>query len=84
MKITCLRVASVLSILVLASAAGAQQPGLGPAAEKCAQDMKTHCSNAQQGGGSSRGCLERNHQKLSAQCKQALDPYGRSGPSRSR
>ena len=84
MKTTHLRVAGVLSFLVLASAAGAQQSGLGAAAEKCAQDLKTHCSSAQQGGGSSRACLERNHQKLSAQCKQALDPYGRGGPGRGR
>lgn len=68
------------SPLVLTSAAIAQQgrgqPGQGPVAANCAEDIGTYCPNTQHGDRSARNCLEQNRAKLSLSCRTALDTTG--------
>lgn len=55
----------------------------GPVAALCAQDIQTYCSGKGHGSRQTRTCLEANRDKLSAECRQALDTTGR-GKGRSR
>jgi hypothetical protein len=68
------------SALALAGTAIAQQgrsqPGQGPVAANCAEDIATYCPNTQHGDRSARSCLERNRSKVSAACRNALDTTG--------
>jgi hypothetical protein len=56
---------------------GRGQPGMGPVAEKCGDDLANFCPGIEHGAGASRGCLEKNITKVSAACKTALDSTGR-------
>lgn len=48
----------------------------GLVAAQCAQDIQTYCSGKSHGSRQIRTCLEANHDKVSAQCRQALDTTG--------
>lgn len=57
----------------------------GPVATQCAQDIQTYCSGKGHGSRQTRTCLEANRDKVSAECRQALDTTGPgSGKGRSK
>lgn len=73
--------------LVIASAAWAQgpgprmgqgrmEPGTGPVAEHCQEEIVQLCEGLEHGGRAIRTCLEKNKAKVSAACKNALDSTG--------
>lgn len=55
---------------------GRGQPGMGPVAEKCNDDMAKFCPGKEHGGGALRDCLETNISKVSEACKAALNSTG--------
>ena len=56
---------------------GRGQPGMGPVAEKCNDDMAKFCAGKEHGGRALRECLEQNISKVSDACKTALNTTGR-------
>lgn len=57
----------------------------GPVATQCAQDIQSYCSGKSHGSRQIRTCLEANRDKVSAECRQALDSTGRGqGKGRSK
>jgi hypothetical protein len=48
----------------------------GPVATQCAKDIETYCAGKGHGAGQTRTCLQANHDKVSAECRQALDTTG--------
>jgi hypothetical protein len=63
-----------LPAAALFTAAGwAQQ---GPVAAACKDDIPKYCAGKEHGGGEVRACLEASKDKVSAQCKTALDSAG--------
>lgn len=70
-------------MLVIATPALAQRPdpGTGPVASACQQDIEKLCADAEHGRGAVRACLEQNKAKVSAACANALDT---TGPGRRR
>jgi Cysteine rich repeat len=65
-------VAAVL-VTIMAWPALAQQ---GPVAAACTEDMQKFCADKQHGQGQVRACLEANKDKVSVDCKTALDTTG--------
>lgn len=55
---------------------GRGQPGMGPVAEKCNDDMAKFCAGKEHGGRALRDCLETNIAKVSEACKAALNSTG--------
>ncbi len=55
----------------------------GPVTALCTQDIQTYCSGKGHGSRQTRTCLEANRDKLTAECRQALDTTGR-GKGRNR
>lgn len=68
---------------MFATSAGAQryEPGTGPVAEACQQDIEKLCADKEHGQGAIRSCLENNKAKVSTACAAALDS---TGPGRKR
>jgi len=64
--------------LALAAPAYAQrpEPGTGPVAAACQQDIEKLCANTTHERGAARDCLEKNKAKVSAACAKALDTTG--------
>ncbi len=65
----------------------AQGMGTGPVATQCANDIQGLCANKGHGTRQTRSCLEASRDKVSAECRQALDTTGRGrgrgrGPGR--
>jgi Cysteine rich repeat len=67
--------------IVLLSAVSATAQGPGPVAKQCAADIQSFCAGKVHGAGQVRACLETNRDKVSADCRQALDT---TGPGRGR
>lgn len=67
-----------VSAFALAAPAFAQrpEPGTGPVAAACQQDIEKLCAGATHGQGEARSCLERNKSKVSAACATALEATG--------
>lgn len=61
-----------LAICTITSASGQT----APVATQCAQDIQTYCAGKGHGSRQTRTCLEANRDKLSAECRQALDTTG--------
>jgi hypothetical protein len=65
-------VALPLLVATTASAQGGLSPAQRQTAQACSADIRTHCANAERGGGRVVACLRENNDKLSATCRQAL------------
>lgn len=66
-----------LGLIVTTSAlAQRPEPGTGPVASACQQDIEKLCSGKEHGAGAVRDCLETNKSKVSAACAVALDSTG--------
>ena len=52
------------------------EPGTGPVAAACQQDIEKLCSGKEHGAGAVRDCLESNKAKVSAACATALNSTG--------
>ncbi len=63
---------------VIAAPALAQnpEPGKGPVAAACQQDIEKFCAGKEHGQGAVRACLESNKASVSAGCANALDTTG--------
>ena len=48
----------------------------GPVATQCAKDIETYCAGKGHGAGQTRACLQANRDKVSVECRQALDTTG--------
>ena len=48
----------------------------GPVATQCAKDIEAYCAGKGHGSGQTRACLQSNREKVSAECRQALDTTG--------
>ena len=70
--------AAALAIGLVAAPAYAQrpEPGTGPVAAACQQDIEKLCANTTHERGAARDCLEKNKAKVSAACAQALNTTG--------
>lgn len=75
----CLIAAS--AAFALPALAQRPEPGAGPVAAACQQDIEKLCSGKEHGAGAIRACLETNKAKVSAACATALDT---TGPGRRR
>lgn len=64
-----------LAAVLIAGCAGAAFAQSGPVATSCASDIGRLCANKPHDG-STRICLERAYDKVSAGCKSALDSTG--------
>ncbi|NPV21610.1 MULTISPECIES: cysteine rich repeat-containing protein [Bradyrhizobium] len=64
-----------LGIAVM-TAASAYAQGTGPVATQCAADIQSLCSGKQHGQGQVRACLDTHRDKVSADCRAALDTTG--------
>ncbi len=49
----------------------------GPVARQCANDIQSYCAGKGHGARQTRSCLETNRDKVSDQCRQALDTTGK-------
>jgi len=67
--------------IVVVSASSALAQGTGPASTQCATDIQTFCAGKGHGSGQTRSCLDANRDKVSADCRDALDT---TGPGRGR
>jgi hypothetical protein len=67
-----------IAAVLAATSAPAQryEPGTGPVAEACQQDIETSCRGKEHGRGEIRACLEGSKAKVSAACAAALDSTG--------
>lgn len=75
-KLLTLSAASIALLSIAAAAPALAQDGRGPVGTICAKDIESHCSGLAHGSGEVRACLERNRDKLSQDCKTALDTTG--------
>jgi hypothetical protein len=72
----------VCAALLLAAPAGAQGfgqgggQGNGPVGRMCAGELAKYCAGVPHGAGQARACLEANRDKVSANCRWALDNTG--------
>ncbi len=72
-----MRTSVQLAIVIAATVAmPAFAQGTGPVATQCAADIQSFCSGKQHGAGQVRACLKSNREKVSADCRQALDTTG--------
>lgn len=55
---------------------GPREPGTGPVAEHCQDEIVQLCEGLEHGGRAIRTCLEKNKAKVSAACKNALETTG--------
>jgi hypothetical protein len=69
-------------IVLFATAAVAQQgggrgqPGMGPVAQRCQDDIVKFCPGKEHGSGAIRDCLEPKMKDLTAACQSALKTTG--------
>ena len=69
--------ATAIAVLTIGAAAPAlAQDGRGPVGTICAKDIDSLCPGLAHGSGEVRACLERNRDKVSPDCKTALDTTG--------
>ena len=72
-----MRMAFVLaSCLLLAATIPVSAQGTGPVATQCASDIQSFCADKGHGARQTRSCLEANRDKVSSECRQALDTTG--------
>ncbi len=64
---------AVLAAMVFGSPAFAQQ---GPVAMSCKEDIAKYCAGKEHGKGEVRACLEAAKDKVTDECKTALDTTG--------
>jgi hypothetical protein len=64
---------AALTAVAFVSTAFAQQ---GPVAMSCKDDIAKYCADKEHGKGEVRACLEANKNKVTDQCKAALDTTG--------
>src|SRR5512142_338494 len=64
---------AVSAMFVVGGSAFAQT---GPVGSQCASDIQTYCAGKGHSSGQTRTCLEANRDKVSAECRQALDATG--------
>lgn len=78
MKTKLLGIVAIVASLTIAAPALAQnpQPGKGPVATACRQDIEKFCAGKQHGQGAVRACLESNKANVGAACASALDSTG--------
>lgn len=69
-------IAATLPMLAALVAAASAQPGHGPVATACVDDIAQFCAGKEHGQGEVRACLEANKDKVSAACKTALETTG--------
>lgn len=62
---------------------GRGQPGMGPVAQHCGDDLAQFCPGIEHANRAGRTCLEKNIQKVSAACRNALNTTG-GGKGRNR
>lgn len=72
--ITTLLTAGALALA--SSAALAQGAGTGPVGRACAGDIAKFCAGTNHGGRQARTCLEKNRERVSDDCRAALDRTG--------
>ncbi len=66
-------IAAGISIVCMTIPAAAQR---GTVARVCAADIQSYCADKDHGSRQTRTCLESNRDKLTAECRQALDSTG--------
>ena len=64
---------ALAALMALASPALAQK---GPVAKVCAADIQKFCAGKSHGTAQIRTCLEANREKVTAECRTALDNTG--------
>ena len=67
---------ALAACIVAISAIPALAQGTGPVASQCATDIQNFCASKEHGAGQVRACLESNREKVSPDCRQALDTTG--------
>jgi len=72
----CVCAVAVSAVLMGTPAAYAQGTGTGPVARACVTDIQQYCAGLEHGQGEIRDCLEANKDKVSAQCREALETTG--------
>jgi cysteine rich repeat protein len=73
MKILKALTIAAISLVGSAAMAAAQS---GPVATACKNDIPKYCAGKEHGQGEVRACLEANRDKVSPDCKTALDTTG--------
>jgi hypothetical protein len=73
MKILKALTLAAISLVGSAAMAAAQS---GPVATACKNDIPKYCAGKEHGQGEVRACLEANRDKVSPDCKTALDTTG--------
>ncbi|CCE04855.1 conserved exported hypothetical protein [Bradyrhizobium sp. STM 3843] len=76
-----IRTVLLAAAIVVASATSALAQGTRVVSAQCATDIQTFCAGKGHGSGQTRSCLEANRDKVSADCRHALDT---TGPGRGR
>ncbi len=64
------------SCMMLTAIIPASAQGTGPVATQCSRDIQSFCADKGHGAGQTRSCLEANREKVSSECRQALDTTG--------
>jgi len=72
-RYSCLLAVTALAVLGFAGAAAANE---GPVATACKDEIAKYCADKEHGHGDVRACLEAQKEKLSKECKTALDTTG--------
>ncbi|MDE1935721.1 cysteine rich repeat-containing protein [Bradyrhizobium sp.] len=67
---------TAIAICLIISAVTPALSQSGPVATQCAKDIETYCAGKGHGSGQTRACLQANRDKVSAECRQALDTTG--------
>ena len=83
MRTALITVVALAAGVAFASSASAQrpEPGSGPVAAACQDDILKLCPGVEHGRGAVRACLETNKAKVSQACVSALESTG-GGPRR--
>ncbi len=73
-----MRILSALAIaaIALASSTAIAPAQSGPVATACKNDIPKYCAGKEHGQGEVRACLEANRDKVSPDCKTALETTG--------
>jgi len=66
----------ILAACLVFSVVGPAFSQSGPVATQCAKDIETYCAGKGHGSGQTRTCLQANRDKVSGECRQALDTTG--------
>jgi hypothetical protein len=78
MRTKLLGIMAITASFAIAAPALAQnsEPGKGPVAAACQQDIEKLCAGKEHGQGAVRACLESNKANVSAACANALEATG--------